>query len=194
VRKFFITVCASGGGGNFQALINAQKKIGFEINCLIVDRECGAISRANDAKIPVKHVRYLNPSFGDNLNDSIPVDTNLVVLAGFMPILPKSVCKKWSGKIINTHPSLLPKFGGIGMFGVRVQEAVMNSGEKNAGCTIHFVNEKIDGGKIILQKSIEVNYSETPWQLGSRIFMEENILIVEAVKLLRSKSLLGDSL
>lgn len=194
MKKFIVTVCASGGGGNFQALIDAQKEIGFEINGLVVDRECGAITRAVKAKIPVKNINCLSPSFEDDFDNCISPETNLVVLAGFMPIVPRNVCEKWSGKIINTHPSLLPKFGGRGMFGVRVQEAVMNSGEKNAGCTIHFVNDKIDEGEILLQKSIEIDYSDTPWQLGKKIFLQENILLVEAVRLLRLRTTLVDPL
>ena len=184
---FSLAVCASGGGGNFQSLIDARDEIQFEINCLIVDRECGAIQRAESAGIPVRRVRRSNQFLCDDLNKELPKNTNLIVLAGFMPIIPKDICDKWSKKIINTHPSLLPKFGGQGMYGVKVQEAVMNAGEKLAGCTIHYVNEEIDRGEIIFQKSIEVNYSETPWQLGGRIFLEETILLLEAVKQLRQK-------
>lgn len=119
------------------------------------------------------------------MDAAIPNDVDLIVLAGFMPIIPKTLCEKWQGKMINTHPSLLPKYGGRGMFGVKVQEAVMQANEKWAGCTVHFVSEKIDAGEIILQKSIEVDYGETPWQLGGRIFKEENKLLVEAVRRLK---------
>jgi phosphoribosylglycinamide formyltransferase-1 len=186
MTSFHLAVCASGGGGNFQALIDAQDEIGILICCLIVDRECGAIQRAELAKIPVRKINSLSQTFSDDFERSIPNNTDLVVLAGFMPIVPISICKKWYGKMINTHPSLLPKFGGKGMYGVKVQEAVMAAGEKLAGCTIHFVSAEIDAGEIILQKAVIVNYKETPWQLGGRVFIEENKLLVEAVRLLCS--------
>jgi len=110
----------------------------------------------------------------------------LIVLAGFMPIIPKPLCDKWQKKIINTHPSLLPRYGGRGMYGVKVQEAVMRAKEEKAGCTVHYVTEEIDAGAIILQASIDVDYSETPWQLGGRVFKEENRLLVDAVRLIKS--------
>jgi len=181
---FKLTICASGGGGNFQALIDARKEFGFEINCLIVDRDCKAILRAHSANIPVKILSKFSNNFSANFLKLIPIDTDLIVLAGFMSIVPKEVCDFWFKKIINTHPSLLPNFGGRGMYGVKVQEAVISSGQKFAGCTIHYVTEEIDAGDIILQKSVKIKHKETPWELGGRIFTEENKLLVEAVRLL----------
>jgi phosphoribosylglycinamide formyltransferase 1 len=189
INKFNVVVCASGGGGNFQALIDARDLLGIDINLLITDRECGARARAIDNHIPYVTLdgakkKYL---FHLALDDAIPLNTDLIILAGFMPIIPKFICDKWQGKIINTHPSLLPKYGGKGMYGVKVQEAVMLAKEKLAGCTVHYVNEEIDTGAIILQKSIEIDYNETPWQLGERVFKEENKLLVDAVSLIKSK-------
>ncbi|MFM1756787.1 MAG: hypothetical protein RL621_1760, partial [Bacteroidota bacterium] len=185
--KFNIVVCASGGGGNFQALIDSRVFLDVDISLLITNRECGAITRAINNDIPYilldsskdKNQFYLS------LDSAFPLNADLIVLAGFMPIIPKFICDKWQGKIINIHPSLLPKFGGKGMYGVKVQEAVMQAKEKLAGCTVHYVNEEIDAGAIILQKSIEIDYSETPWQLGGRIFKEENKLLVDAVRLMK---------
>lgn len=187
--QYRIVVCASGGGGNFQALIDAREAIGFEIARLIADRPCGAIERAKQSGIDSV---LLDPSGGKHamfaeFQQSVPSETNLIVLAGFMPILPPEICERWRGKIINTHPSLLPKYGGKGMYGVKVQEAVMNAKDNKAGCTIHFVNAGIDEGEIILQKEIPVDYRETPWELGGRIFKEENVLLVEAVRILKTR-------
>ena len=178
---FSVLVCASGGGGNFQALINAQSIIGFSIHSLIVDRPCGAVQCARAAGISVVHVRNTTDHLCHDLDNAFSEHINLVVLAGFMPIIPITICEKWYGKMINTHPSLLPKYGGKGMYGVKVQEAVMQGGEKFAGCTIHYVNSEIDGGDIIMQESIEIDYNETPWQLGGRVFELENKLLVQAV-------------
>jgi phosphoribosylglycinamide formyltransferase 1 len=187
--KFTVVVCASGGGGNFQALINARRLLDVDISLLITDRECGAIARAVNNDIPHKLLDGTKEKhqFHLALDSAIPLNTDLIVLAGFMPIIPKFICDKWQGKIINSHPSLLPKFGGKGMYGVKVQEAVMRAKEKLAGCTVHYVNEEVDTGAIILQKSIEIDYNETPWQLGGRIFKEENKLLVDAVRLITLK-------
>lgn len=188
--KFNVVVCASGGGGNFQALVDAQYDLGIKIPLLIVDRDCGAIERATRHGIPyvmldaTKGKEVMFEAFAQSIRDEV----DLIVLAGFMPIVPASICERWQGKIINTHPSLLPKYGGRGMYGVKVQEAVMAAKEEYAGCTVHFVNAGIDEGGIILQKTITVDYSETPWQLGGRIFKEENRLLVEAVRLLKAKA------
>jgi len=189
-NKFRIVVCASGGGGNFQALIDARVALGFDICLLIVDRNCGAIERAKNNYIPhiILNGAKEKSQFNSDLDKVIPVHIDLIVLAGFMPIIPKFICDKWQGKMINTHPSLLPKYGGKGMYGVKVQEAVMQANEKMAGCTVHYVNAEIDAGAIILQKSIEVDYNETPWQLGGRVFQEENKLLVDAVRLIKLKA------
>ncbi|HAF96497.1 MAG TPA: phosphoribosylglycinamide formyltransferase [Elusimicrobia bacterium] len=191
VNNFNITVCASGNGGNLQSLIDNQGKIGIRINMVIVDRKCGAIDRAVNSNIPYKMI--LNNQYVDNflkeIDANIPPNTDLVVLAGFFPVLDVTFCKKWKNKIINTHPSLLPKYGGKGMYGVRVQEAVMRAKEKYAGCTVHYVTPEIDGGAIILQKVIEVDYTQTPRELGGRIHMEENKLLVNAISLIKNSKI-----
>lgn len=187
-HPFKIVVCASGGGGNFQALIDARADLDVEIAMLLTDRQCAAIERAVNNGIAYIVLDGENGSdalFAD-FEKTIPDDIDLIVLAGFMPIIPSYICEKWQDRIINTHPSLLPKYGGKGMYGVKVQEAVMQANEKMAGCTVHFVNAGIDEGKIILQKAIEVDYTETPWQLGGRIFKEENKLLIEAIRLLKA--------
>lgn len=162
--------------------------MGIDISLLVVDRHCGAIDRAMKNDIPYVVLDAANGKIAmfEAFAQAIPAETNLIVLAGFMPIVPADICEKWSGKIINTHPSLLPKYGGKGMFGVKVQEAVMRAKEEMAGCTVHFVTAGIDEGGIILQKAIAVNYSETPWQLGGRVFKEENCLLVEAIRMFKS--------
>lgn len=186
MNNFKIVVCASGGGGNFKALIDAQKSVGYTIAKLIVNKDCGAIKVAEEHKIPWQCIKSKeNVNFTNDFVEAIPEDIELIVLAGYMPILPDVVCEKFNHKIINTHPSLLPKYGGKGMFGVKVQEAVMAAHESKAGCTVHYVTKDIDAGEIILQKEIEVNYSETPWQLGGRVFEEEIKLLPQAIKVIK---------
>ena len=115
------------------------------------------------------------------IDSVVPHNTDLIVLAGFMPILSKEFCQKWSQKIINTHPSLLPKYGGIGMYGVKVQEAVMSSKEKYAGCSVHYVNEKLDNGQIILQKSFFIKKSDNEEILKEKTQYLEYKAFAEAV-------------
>lgn len=188
-KIFNIVVFASGGGSNFQSLIDHQIKIGYKIILLITDKECMAIERAKINNIPYFFIdkNKFKKSFFHQINKNIPINTDLIVLAGFMSILDEKFCQKWQGKIINTHPSLLPKYGGKGMYGVKVQESVMKAKEKKAGCTVHYVNKDIDGGQIIIQKSINVNYNETPWELGGRIHEEEKKLLPKAIKIIIDK-------
>lgn len=185
-----LVVFASGGGGNFLALIKSQQRFDYSISMLVVDRMCGAIDKAKQNNIPYFLIERKGDkeNFFKELNRVLPNDIDLIVLAGFMPILNDEFCRLWDGKIINTHPSLLPKYGGKGMYGVKVHEAVMKAGEKETGCTVHFVDKGVDTGKIILQAKISVNKEETPWELGGRVHKLENELLPEAVALLLNKS------
>ena len=184
MKSFNIVVCASGGGGNFRSLIKYQCDYGYHISLLIVDRECPAIKIAKES-YSVLEKKVLGKSFFEEFEKIVPIDTNLIVLAGFLPIIPKWICEKWERKIINIHPSLLPKYGGKGMYGVKVQEAILRNHEKYAGCTVHYVDSEIDTGEIIAQKKILVMENESAWELGGRVFNEEIILLPLAIKHIR---------
>ena len=183
IKSFNIIVCASGGGGNFRSLAKHQFDCGYRISLLVVDRECFAIDVAKEYGIPytVLYRKFLNKSFFEEFEKVIPVDTSLIVLAGFLPIIPKWICEKWERRIINIHPSLLPEYGGKGMYGVKVQEAVLRNHEKYAGCTVHYVEE------IIIQKRIFVAEDESAWELGGRVFNEEIRLLPLAIKMIREE-------
>ena len=163
MKSFNIVVCASGGGGNFRSLIKYQCDYGYHISLLIVDRECPAIkiAKENGISYSVLEKKVLGKSFFEEFEKIVPIDTNLIVLAGFLPIIPKWICEKWERKIINIHPSLLPKYGGKGMYG------------------------EIDTGEIIAQKKILVMENESAWELGGRVFNEEIILLPLAIKHIR---------
>ena len=103
-------------------------------------------------------------------------DVNLICLAGFMQILSKNFIKKFRGKILNIHPSLLPKYKGL-----NTHERVIRNNEKVSGCTIHYVNSNLDSGKIILQKKVKVNINDTPKKLSNRIKKQEHILYPKAI-------------
>lgn len=191
MKAFNIVVCASGGGGNFRSLIRHQSNYGYHISLLITDRECKAIDVANENHISciVLEKKKLGDFFFEEFENSIPQDTHLIVLAGFFPIIPRWICDKWERKIVNTHPSLLPEYGGKGMYGVKVQEAVLRNREKYAGCTVHYVNAEIDTGEIIYQKRICVKENESAWELGGRVFNEEIKLLPLAIKKIREEQL-----
>ena len=108
----------------------------------------------------------------------------LIVLAGFMTVLPDSFCHKWQNQIINVHPSLIPSFCGEGFYGLRVHEAALRKGVKVTGATVHFVSEVVDGGAIILQKAVEIEPDDTPETLQKRVMAQaEHILLPRAVSL-----------
>lgn len=187
-EKWNVVVCSSGGGGNFQSIIDHSEELDIEISLLIVSRHCGAIERAKKKSIDYVILDQGQGSVAmfKQFDEAIAPNTDLIILAGFMPIIPSFLCQKWEGKMINTHPSLLPKYGGEGMYGVKVQEAVMAAKEKVAGCSVHFVTEEVDAGNIIIQKSVIIDYQQNPWDLGGKIFKEECKLLVKAIKILKS--------
>ena len=112
-------------------------------------------------------------------------EADLIVLAGFLWKVPDCIVEAFPNKIVNIHPALLPKYGGKGMYGMNIHKSVIESKEIETGITIHYVNEDIDEGEIILQKKIIVNYEETPWELGGRVFKEEGVLLVKAINIIK---------
>jgi len=176
-----IAVLVSGGGTNLQALIDAEKsgiiKSG-EIT-LVVSNNPGAfaLERAKNAGIEAVVVNKKEcasqAEFEEKLISVLEDNkTDLIVLAGFMCILSENFTKKYADRIINVHPSLIPSFCGKGFYGLRVHEAALEYGVKVTGATVHFVNEIPDGGKIIMQKAVEIQDGDTPEVLQRRV-MEE---------------------
>ena len=108
--------------------------------------------------------------------------TDYIVLAGYLSILSENFINKWNRKIINIHPSLLPKYGGKGMYGIKVHEAVIANKEKESGCTIHFVDNGIDTGEIITNVKVPVYENDTPEILQKRVLEKEHILLIEGIK------------
>lgn len=186
-------VLASGEGTNFQALLDAVNDgtLVADIVALVSDRKnCGAIRRAEEQGIVVvsfPRTEENRDAYFSQLEGKIgSFNPDLIVTAGFMKILPTWIVEKYSMKIINTHPSLLPCFGGAGFYGRRVHEKVLESGAKISGCTVHFVTPDVDAGPIILQRSVEVLDEDTPETLSERIKSVEHQLLVEATDLVLS--------
>lgn len=188
---FRIAVLVSGGGTNLQSIIDKTKENGFieevKIDIVIADRECYGITRAQKENIESyivnrnNHKKDLSQVVDKVLSEK---QIDLIVLAGFLSILSEDFVKKWKKKIINIHPSLLPKFGGKGMFGLNVHRAVINSGESESGCTVHYVDAGVDSGEIINQKKVEVLRDDTPLTLQKKILAEEHILLLETIDMI----------
>jgi phosphoribosylglycinamide formyltransferase-1 len=182
-----LVVFASGSGSNFQAIIDAvrQNKLNVEIAGLITNRDgIGAIERAKKNHIPVNVINETNEQlFKIKLADQLNIwQPDLIVLAGFLKKIPAEIVSDFPNKIINIHPALLPKFGGKGFYGLRVHEAVINSGEKTSGCTVHYVNNEYDRGQIIEQKVVPVYSTDSPESLAKRVLKAEHELLPSVIK------------
>ena len=176
--KANVSVLVSGGGTNLQALIDAEKsgiiKSGT-IN-LVISNKAGAyaLERAKNAGINTKTILKSElgsqEAFEKALIDALEeANTDIIVLAGFMSILSADFTNHFKDKIINVHPSLIPSFCGKGFYGLKVHEAALAYGVKVSGATVHFVNEVPDGGRIIMQRAVEVLPGDTPEILQRRV-------------------------
>lgn len=191
-----IGVLISGGGTNLQALIDAEKsgiiKSG-RIVC-VCSNSAGAygLTRAEKAGIPTKVIRK-NADCGGDIDEFSrkiceymkEMNVDIIVLAGFLAIFGGKLLKEYAGKIVNIHPSLIPSFCGEGMYGLKVHEAALDYGVKVTGATAHLVNEVVDGGKILLQKAVEIQDGDTPEILQKRVMEQaEWIILPRAVEML----------
>ena len=173
-----IAVMVSGGGTNLQALIDAERRGELkngELSAVISSNaDAYALERANRAFIPSYVLRRRDfdstDAYGDALAEMLgQLDIGLVVLAGSMTVLSPDLCRRFEGRIINIHPSLIPSFCGTGYYGLKVHEAALLRGVKVVGATVHFVDEGTDTGPIILQKAVEVEPGDTPEILQRRV-------------------------
>lgn len=205
-----IAVLASGGGTTLQALIDASLSgaLPVRIARVVTDRpHTGAEERSRRAGLPVtmidrreyrtsaestraqraatERTQALPPPDIDALSHilsaAIPPEVQLVVLAGFLSIIGEPLLSRFSRRMINIHPSLLPRHGGAGMYGTHVHEAVIAAGDRETGCTVHFVDAGTDTGEIILHRRIPVLPGDTPALLAARLRPVEHRAIVEAV-------------
>lgn len=179
-----ICILLSGSGTNLQNIaekISSNEIQNAKINLVIADRECFGLQRAENLGLNSVLLKR-GKNFTEELLKAIPKDTDLIVLAGFLSILNESFFEKISIPIINIHPSLLPKFGGKGMWGNHVHNAVILNNETESGATVHFVTEEIDAGNIILQKSFVLNKNETAETLAEKIHKIEYEIFPKAIK------------
>lgn len=182
-----MAVLVSGGGTNLQSVIDAVEDgtLKSQIACVISNKETAyGLERARKHHIPAYFINPKEDGYDEKLLDKLQEEqVDLVVLAGYLKILSPELIKAYNRKIINIHPSLLPKFGGKGFYGIHVHEAVIKAGEKESGATVHLVDEGVDTGEIIVQKKIAVEAGDTPETLQARILDQiEHKILVEAIK------------
>ncbi len=190
-----IAVLVSGGGSNLQAIIDNIEN--GEINGRIVTvvsnkPDVYALERAKNHNIPsTVIVSKGNPDFGAQLLNHLKENNvDLIVLAGFLCILKDDILKEYKDRIVNVHPSLIPSFCGDGFYGLKVHQAALDYGVKVTGATVHFVNEVTDGGKIILQKAVEILPGDTAEVLQKRVMEQaEWIILPKAVKMICDKEI-----
>lgn len=166
-----IAIFASGNGSNAEAIINHLEG-NDRITVVAIysnNSEAFVLQRAKNHGIPSLIFNKSQFTNSEYLETIIKESYDLIVLAGFMWLVPEALVAAYRNKIINIHPALLPKYGGKGMYGHHVHEAILANGESNSGITIHFVNERYDEGDIILQKSCEVRPGDTADSLATRI-------------------------
>ncbi|MDD3407415.1 MAG: phosphoribosylglycinamide formyltransferase [Methanomicrobium sp.] len=181
-----IAVLASGRGSNFQAVIDNVSSgfIDAEIVCLITDKsDAYAIKRAEAAGVPVRIIDFSSFKSRDEYNRKLhetmqDINPDLFVLAGYMRLLDGKTAREFSGRMINIHPALLPAFTGL-----HAQRQAVSYGVKVAGCTVHFVDEGMDTGPIILQHVVPVFFDDDEDLLTERILKEEHIALPKALKL-----------
>jgi len=181
---------ASGGGSNFKAIIDRIGEGDLEAQCkfLITNNGgCGAVSHAESYGIPVHHISgKTHPDTAAYEAALLEVidryDIDLLILAGYMKALPVSLIKRLPDRILNIHPSLLPKYGGKGFWGIHVHEAVIAANEKESGPTVHLVSEEIDQGRILAQTRVPVEDGDTPETLAARVLVQEHELYWKTIK------------
>ena len=188
INKKKIAVLVSGRGSNLQSIIDNVENgnLNCEITYVIADRECYGLQRAEKYGIETLLLdrKIIDNKLANEIIDSTleRCKTDYIVLAGYLSILTEKFIKKWDKRVINIHPSLLPKFGGKGMYGIKVHEAVIKAGEKESGCTVHFVTNEIDAGEIIANVKVPVLEDDTPETLQKRVLEQEHKLLIKGIK------------
>lgn len=180
---------ASHGGSNMQAIIDAIRSGKLNADPVVVisnNSESKALQRAENENIPCYHLSSTTHPDPDDLDQTIMEtlkkhDTDLVVLAGYMKKIGEKTLKAFNGRILNIHPALLPRFGGKGMYGKKVHQAVLDSGEKESGVTVHIVDDQYDNGPILAQKRVPILENDTVDDLADRVLQEEHKIYAETI-------------
>ncbi|MDR3306533.1 MAG: phosphoribosylglycinamide formyltransferase [Endomicrobium sp.] len=196
-----LAILASGGGSNMQTIVDAHKSgilKGLAEVVLVISNNANAFVLQRAKKENIKSVYIERKNFKDEeyfnkdiLSQLQGAKTDMVCLAGYLRMTGRDILREYKGKILNIHPALLPKFGGKGMYGRYVHEAVVKAGEKKSGATVHFVNEEYDSGKIILQKEVAISEKDTPEDVARRVLEIERQIYPRAIKKVIEENLRG---
>ncbi len=186
-----LAVFASGEGSNFQSIVDAAESGALKarvVLCVSNNPSAGVLDRATKSKIPVLVLNPSEFSDPDGYTSSlraklIEFETDFIALAGYMKMIPAEIVNEYSDHIVNIHPALLPAFGGPGMYGRRVHQAVLESGADESGATVHLVDEEYDTGPIVLQESVPVRPEDTPDSLAARVLKVEHRIYPRALAL-----------
>lgn len=185
-----LAVFASGGGSNLQSIINEIEAGTLDARIVFVlsnNSGAKALERARSRNIPAVHFSAVTfPDPGEYERQMLSLlqehGADVIVLAGYMKLIPARIVKAFSGRILNIHPALLPKFGGQGMFGMNVHRAVIAAKEKESGATVFFVTEEYDSGPVVLQERVPVLADDTAEALQKRVLAVEHRLYPEAIR------------
>ena len=184
-----IAIFASHGGTDMQAIVDGckQGKINADVKILICNNpDAYVVERAKNEEIPYEIVNAKTCGSEVGISDRIlslmqEYRIDMIFLAGYMRKMPIAVLEQYDNRIFNIHPALLPKYGGKGMYGIHVHEAVIAAGEKESGVTIHRVNSQYDSGEIIRQATVPVMEGDTPDSLAARVLEREHLFLVEVI-------------
>lgn len=189
-----VLVCVSGGGTNLQAIIDSIEQRNVTnvqlVRVISNNKNAYALERAKRAGIGAVCVSPKDYENRDRFNDALlraveEASPDLIVLAGFLVVIPPELIRRYENRIINIHPSLIPSFCGTGYYGLKVHEAVLNRGVKITGATVHFVDEGTDTGPILMQKPVAVEADDTPEILQRRVMEEaEWVILPESIDLI----------
>ncbi|MDR0401624.1 MAG: phosphoribosylglycinamide formyltransferase [Endomicrobium sp.] len=187
-----ICVFASGNGSNLQSIVNSTnhgvlKGLASVVLVISDNNNAYALERAkkeNIRSICIEDKKFENDKFFNDviLDELYNMSIDIICLAGYLKLINKKIIKKYRGRILNVHPSLLPKFGGKGMYGNYVHEAVVKSGEHISGATVHIVDENYDTGEIILQKKIKIFKNDTSNDVSKKVLGIEHRIYPKAIK------------
>lgn len=192
MKKTRLGILVSGGGSNLQAIVDATRTPLLdcaEVAVVISNKpDAFALKRAEKENIPgivadPKQFAHRSDFYRKIIEILDEKQVDLVCLAGFLLKLEPNIVRRFQGRILNIHPALLPRFGGKGMYGHHVHEAVLKAGEKKSGCTVHLVDEEFDHGPTLLHRTVPVLPGDTPETLADRVLEQEHILYPEAIAL-----------
>ncbi len=187
-----IAVMVSGGGSNMQAIADSANKgilKGLAEVALVISNNPDAYALERAKKGNIKALCIERKNYADELSFNREIlkkleenRIDIVCLAGYMRMIGKNIVGRYAGRILNIHPALLPKFGGKGMYGRRVHEAVVEAREKKSGATVHYVDDNYDTGEIIMQREVDVFENDTASEVAGKVLKEEHKIYPEAIK------------